>query len=185
MSKVLERWGHLGTTQYECSFCSKTFLVVTCFDNKKHPTSKRFCSKPCWYSWKARNIVPWNKGTKGVMKANSGSIKKGQHLSPATELKKGDCAGKKNNFWKGGITPINTRIRQSSEYKAWRVSVFTRDDYTCQFCFVRGRKLHADHIKPFASYPDLRLDINNGRTLCVDCHKQTPTYLNRWAVHAS
>ena len=61
--------------------------------------------------------------------------------------------------------------------KQWRKDVFERDDYRCMSCGDRGVKLHADHILPFAYFPRLRFDINNGRTLCVDCHKQTETYL--------
>jgi len=40
----------------------------------------------------------------------------------------------------------------------------------------RQINIQADHIKPFAIYPDLRFDINNGRTLCEDCHRKTPTW---------
>lgn len=49
----------------------------------------------------------------------------------------------------------------------------------CLICDQRGRTLNADHIKPFALYSDLRFDPNNGRTLCVDCHKKTDTYGRR------
>lgn len=84
--------------------------------------------------------------------------------------------GEKNNMWKGGITPINQKIRTSKEYKDWRIKVFERDNYTCQECNSRGVTLNADHIKPFAYYPELRLVIENGRTLCVPCHKETNTY---------
>lgn len=73
--------------------------------------------------------------------------------------------------WKGGITPENKRLRHNNAYKNWREEVFIRDDYTCQGCGIRGVYLHADHIKPFALFPDLRLDIDNGQTLCVGCHK--------------
>lgn len=79
--------------------------------------------------------------------------------------------------WKGGITPINAHIRASNEYKLWRKAVFERDNYQCIWGGKEhGKKLHADHIKPFAYFPELRFAIDNGRTLCVDCHKTTDTY---------
>lgn len=61
--------------------------------------------------------------------------------------------------------------RRSAEYKAWRKAVYERDNYTCQYCGERGCKLNAHHIKSYAYYHDLRLDIGNGITLCVPCHK--------------
>lgn len=102
--------------------------------------------------------IPWNKGRK----------------CPET-------SGEKNGSWKGGVNPINHTIRNSLEYKLWRTAVFERDDYTCIWCGVRngnGKKitLNADHIKPFALFPELRFAIDNGRTLCVPCHKTTETY---------
>lgn len=87
--------------------------------------------------------------------------------------------GKNHPNWKGGITPLNKQARNSLEYKLWREAVFERDDFTCQICFVRGNELHADHIKPFALYPELRLALDNGRTLCVPCHKTTDTFAGR------
>ena len=89
--------------------------------------------------------------------------------------------GKNSGNWKGGITPINEKIRGSLEMKLWRRAVFERDKYTCIWCGTRsgGGKaiiLHADHIKPFALYPELRFAIDNGRTLCIECHKKTLTY---------
>lgn len=66
-----------------------------------------------------------------------------------------------------------------AEYRDWRKTVFARDDYTCLWCGKRGVELNADHIKPFALYPELRLEISNGRTLCVPCHETTDTYKGR------
>ena len=89
--------------------------------------------------------------------------------------------GENNSNWKGGVTPLYKQIRKSKEYKLWRKAVFEKDNYTCIWCGVRGgcgRKviLNADHIKPFALFPELRFAIDNGRTLCIDCHKKTDTY---------
>ena len=81
--------------------------------------------------------------------------------------------------WQGGKTKTGLAIRTSTEYKLWRKSVFERDNYTCVWCLQKDEvagKLNADHIKPFAYYPELRFAIDNGRTLCVDCHKTTDTY---------
>ena len=87
--------------------------------------------------------------------------------------------GKDNPAWKGGITPLNQKIRKSKEYRLWRIAVLERDNYTCRFCGQVGGIIHADHIKPFSLFPELRFAIDNGRTLCVDCHKKTDTYGRR------
>jgi hypothetical protein len=90
-----------------------------------------------------------------------------------------DNAGTNNPNYRGGITPLNRKVRNSPEYKEWRLKVFQRDNYTCVHCGQIGWELHADHIKPFSLFPELRLDVDNGRTLCVECHKKTPTFLTR------
>lgn len=72
--------------------------------------------------------------------------------------------------WKGGVSSENAILRNSTEYKDWRKSVFDRDDYTCQKCSASSTILNAHHIKPWAKYIDLRFDIDNGVTLCKPCH---------------
>ena len=93
--------------------------------------------------------------------------------------------GKKNPNWRGGTSTEYQLQRASMECKIWRKAVFERDNYTCIWCFKKGgwsKKekrqivLNADHIKPFIDYPELRFAIDNGRTLCEDCHRKTDTY---------
>ena len=78
--------------------------------------------------------------------------------------------------WRGGITNETQKGRKLAIYRIWRIAVFTRDDYTCQECGQHGGILNADHIKPWSLFPELRYAIDNGRTLCIDCHKETETY---------
>ena len=86
------------------------------------------------------------------------------------------CADRVRDF---GKTTEAVRLRTSIRYGEWRKSVFERDMYTCQICGQVGGKLNADHIKRFSDHPELRLDLNNGRTLCEPCHLRTPTFGNR------
>lgn len=84
--------------------------------------------------------------------------------------------------WKGGITEANKLARNNTAYQEWRRYVFKRDGYRCLGCGVKGVHLQADHILPFAYFPRLRYDTNNGQTLCISCHEQTPTFKGK-AVH--
>lgn len=80
--------------------------------------------------------------------------------------------GPNNSNWKGGITPENTKIRESLDYTLWRKAVFERDNFTCRKYGVRGGKLRAHHINNFAEFPELRLAIDNGITLSDLAHKE-------------
>lgn len=76
------------------------------------------------------------------------------------------------------ITPLNHRIRTSKEYKLWRQVVKERDNFACIWC-GSTKSIEADHIKPFALFPELRFAIDNGRTLCKECHKTTENYARK------
>lgn len=86
-----------------------------------------------------------------------------------------DTTGEKNPNWRGGRTLIGQAIRLSDAYKKWRKAVYERDNYKCQECGVlgNGKNLEAHHIKEFYLHPELRLDVNNGLTLCNMCHART------------
>ena len=161
--------------------CKTCLCVFTRGDqNKTWWSTAQFCSQSC-------------RGKNNEWKLKSSLAHKGKHSSPNTEFKTGSLVGLATRFtkekvsgeksynWKGGVTTINEQIRKSSDYKVWRKHVFTRDDYTCQACGVRGSGLEADHELPFALFPDLRFEVLNGRTFCKPCHRKTPTYGDRKA----
>ena len=166
-------------------YCSRTCLDRTKLGN----TYRR--GKPHNNIWnkgtKGLMPIPWNKG-KGdyAKKLGFGKWMLGKKASFETRKKMSETmkrrvAEGKNNFYIDGRTPKNKRIRHSVEFKIWKDSIFRRDDYTCQDCGARSGNgkavyLHAHHIKPFAYFPELRFDINNGQTLCKDCHKKTDTF---------
>lgn len=106
----------------------------------------------------------------------------GRKIPLQTRLKMSEARkGSKSPLWKGGVSAVNRTKRQnimsSMEYKLWRTSVFERDGYTCIWCGFKGY-VEADHIKPFALFPELRFAIDNGRTLCKPCHNSV-TYVKR------
>lgn len=59
--------------------------------------------------------------------------------------------------------------RNNYTYRKWREAVIKRDGGRCMICGSE-ENLAVHHIKAFAEYPELRLDINNGITLCKKCH---------------
>jgi 5-methylcytosine-specific restriction endonuclease McrA len=149
-----------GSSEKQCLLCSSNFIVKA--SHIKHKTGK-YCSRLC--------------SDKSKIGKESNAKNKHWKLSEQAKINISNShREEKNPNWKGGITPQHLKIRKSKEYKDWRITVFERDNFTCQECSSRGVELHADHIKPFAYYPELRLVIENGRTLCVPCHKKTETY---------
>lgn len=187
-----------------CESCKKFFAKKLNISRKSWKLVK-YCSRSCINKGRVSPFKGrtdrWSEDWKKRMSehnlgftSNTGRthIKKGQHLSPDTEIKKGQTsywkgkpnphfAGPNNPRWKGGITPEHLKIRWSKKSKDFRNEIFKRDDYTCKSC-GRCRKvgdrvvLNIHHIKPFAVHKELRFDKDNVITLCEQCHRKTDTY---------
>lgn len=56
----------------------------------------------------------------------------------------------------------------------WSKLVLERDNHACQQCGTMDRRLVAHHQKEAKMYPKLRLEVDNGTTLCRKCHGQEP-----------
>lgn len=126
-----------------------------------------------WNKGSTGKQVAWNKGMKGYMAGEANPFYGKRH----TEDTKAKMRGAKNGNWRNGASSKNDLIRKSAEYLDWKAQVFIRDNRTCVLC-GSTKQIEADHIKPFSTYPELRLELSNGRTLCHECHRKTDTYGN-------
>ena len=94
--------------------------------------------------------------------------------SPSKGIKRPNLSGKNNPSWKGGITKLTQKIRNSIEYKEWRTMVFKRDSFTCQDCGEIGTNLNAHHIIPFSEFGLKNYKqankLSNLVSLCASCH---------------
>lgn len=190
------------TLTKKCLYCGKEFEKPTTESLKAWNNRHKYCSRECYVkSMKGKNLFGKNRFNGINLKGRKFPERRGRN-NPRWSRVELTCqyCGKKFLVTRSrkdtakycsrqcvynarNLTPQNEKVRKSKKYKEWRKAVFERDNYTCQMCGVKNKKglgktviLHADHIKPFAYYPELRFDINNGRTLCEDCHKKTKTY---------
>jgi len=120
------------------------------------PKSNRqtYCAKECFYRYSNRDKIGKTRSTetkKKLSKAKLGSL---------------------NPMWRGGASSDRLKAINTQEYKRWRKTVFERDNYTCQYCGVRGGRLNADHKVPWSISREKRFDLDNGQTLCVKCHSE-------------
>ncbi len=58
------------------------------------------------------------------------------------------------------------------DYVAWAKQVKERDNYVCQVCGIYGVSLNSHHLYSWALFEKLRYDIDNGVTLCSECHER-------------
>jgi len=137
--------------------------------------------------------TPWNKGRKGRQKNhNLSGLSLGWGWNKGL---KGYKAGKEHYNWKGGISKLAKLLWQTAEYQRWRSDVFERDNWICQTCGKRGGgRLEAHHIKElYLILKEYNIktmeqarnckelwDIENGITLCRECHKLTFKGKPKW-----
>ena len=139
----------------------KDFLCKNCGSNFKAKENKKriFCSKKC---------------------KNEMGGRLGISLSEESRKKLSfKYTGKGNPIWRGGLSGKRQKIYSGRKYRDWKTTIFERDLYTCQECKKNGCYLEAHHIIPWAENKDGWFDINNGITLCKECHTQkTREYLS-------
>jgi len=131
---------------------------------KRDIERKKFCSQTCMGTYYGRKRPLDHMNKMWVL-----------GCSPEANAKKGR-KGENHPQYKKDRSQVKSK-RSRYENTVWTRSVFEKDDFTCQDCGQRGGKLQADHIKPYCiCSEDEKWNLENGRTLCVACHKKTDTY---------
>ncbi len=171
-----------------CKYCGKKQMVSPAYANRP------FCGRKCMSLWMSENQKGqshWNwQGGKWKRYCivcgkefyfDKGDLKRRNISRIFCSV---SCKaiyqhkGKGNPNWRGGIQPINLKIRNSKEAKEWKRKCIERDEHKCQKCGeIEG--LHIHHIKSFEEYPDLRFVLENGITLCNGCHYELHSKLQR------
>jgi len=96
--------------------------------------------------------------------------------------------GAKNKNWNPDRTKSDRAThREYVKYRNWRTSVYQRDKFTCQCCKrKKSGQLVAHHLYGYADNEELKIQIDNGVTLCRECHKEfhkTYGYKNNTLKH--
>ncbi len=142
------------TCSKECSSKNKTLN----FKGKKHNIKNRFnnCVR-CKSSFLLNGLTPKRKEAKYCSK-------KCQNDDHSERI-----SGDKSTNWKGGMTNTNSRHLFKREINQWRQKVFKRDFYKCVKCNSK-KNLEAHHIVYWSKSVEHRFLLDNGMTLCIDCH---------------
>ena len=168
-----------------CKQCSGTIELPRC------KRENIFCSIPCrdsyWKShpeesatfknghegYRGEKNKPWlGKEFSEEHKKNiSMGIRAAPDFAKSMKARGMKMRGSNHWNWKGGISGEEKRIRQTPEYRSWRLAVYRRDHFTCQDCGKKPKQIVAHHVKPFDEFPSLRFDVSNGVTLCRACHR--------------
>lgn len=134
-----------------CLFCKNPFQT-DCFMPKK-----KYCSVKC--------------SNRGLIRTHRIGVKGSEKQRQVMRDRKGTLHPR----WIKDRTIVmeKHRLRGTIEWKNWRIEIFARDKYICQECKEVGGVLEPHHIIPLRISFERIFDVNNGITLCRNCHQKT------------
>lgn len=169
----------------QCKVCGKTQQVIPA-----RAKTYKCCSRACAgkaHSEKLQGSAnpKWREGPRVRICQHCGKEVKWNGVTPYSTFKTQKFCSKKcadvggfryrgAEHWK--FKPDARRRSRGQKHHAWANAVISRDNATCRECGASGIELHAHHIKPFSTHPELREEVSNGITLCHACH---------WAAHTA
>lgn len=179
------RWVKKEKIIKQCNYCNKILELFPSHINKNN-----FCSKNCSDKFLIGKKVKDETKNK-ISNTMKGRPAHNKGIKPNDDARRNMRIGQlkrvqngKHNNYKGGISELRLKIRDMTESKIWRDSVFRRDKYTCRHCRTKKTNMESHHIKLFSTILDENKintiedaikckelwDVNNGITLCKKCH---------------
>lgn len=165
-----------------CLECGKLFWIYPSDEKRGRGI---FCSKRCRGDWMKRThegfkgLHPFSQTLKTCEICGENFLVK-KYEKETKRFCSNKCrhiwhkayfTGERNHFWKGGFPAVADK-RNTIEYQEWRSNVFQRDNYICQICGYRGKKLNAHHKESWKDHEGKRFDLENGIILCATCHRE-------------
>ena len=165
----------------KCNNCGKEMLAV------KNKHNLHFCNEKCRieYAKKETQIITCDNCNK-EFEQNKYAYNRAKKHFCSKECYDEYRANKKETY-----KEISHYLRTHEKYDEWRAKVFKRDNYECSKCGTK-KNLHAHHINQLydiCDKYDINIDkilnskefndIDNGITLCQDCHALEHPYISR------
>ena len=147
---------------------------------KKFNGRAKSCSPECRKEFKRQYKIQWNQDNKDIISEQKKEYyiqnkehKKEYHREYYIQNRESiieRCS--KNNVERYNNDPeFRARVREyyGGEYNNWQNNVKVRDE-VCQVC-GSSHQLEAHHIIPKSQDPSKKYDVDNGISLCIDCHR--------------
>jgi hypothetical protein len=148
----------------QCDYCkSHKFLKMSNYtNNEMFKNHKLYLCKQC-----AMNFYD--------VKQKLSKSHIGKCLSEKTRQKLSLAKSGKNNPNYNLKLTDEDRQNKRTQITTWKNQVKNRDKYICQKCGYIGKKndgiMEAHHINNYKNFKNQRLYIDNGLTLCFECHR--------------
>ena len=155
----------------------------------------KFCSYVCRSEWRGKYWLGeshprWKGGERSKFCQYCNALFSSDNITSFAKRKfcSKECADKGGFRYSGKEHPNYRedarRKNRGGSHHHWVNAVISRDKATCQHCGATQVELHAHHVKSYMDHPELRFDINNGKTLCFACHWKVHTALTAKAVNS-